>query len=154
MRSQKKKEKDAEDKDSYPNSEEMTDEGRSSNTERDHDSVVSFMNDTDEELDTAEIEEKDWAEYTKRSTKEAEEQMRLAQIPCWIEPHRRVKWRSAMRTASIPETRRTRKAAEWNPGLRFEVKTCRAAGRPKKDGRTKSTTSSNQRKLKRKMAMT
>ena len=66
----------------------MTDEGRSSNTERDHDSVVSFMNDTDEELDTAEIEEEDWVEYTKRSTKEAEEQMRAAQIPCWIEPHR------------------------------------------------------------------
>ena len=73
MRSQKNKEKDAEDKDSYQNSEEMTDEGRSSNTERDHDSDVSFMNDTDEELDTAEIEEEDRAEYTKkRSTKEAE----------------------------------------------------------------------------------
>ena len=44
----------------------MTDEGRSSNTERDHDSVVSFMNDTDEELDTAEIEEEDGAEYSKK----------------------------------------------------------------------------------------
>ena len=42
----------------------MTDEGWSSNTERDHDSVVSFIKDTDEELDTAEIE--DWAEYTKK----------------------------------------------------------------------------------------
>ena len=62
----KTKEKDAEDKDSYQNSEEMTDEGRSSNTERDHDSVVSFMKDTDEELDTAEIEEEDWAEYFKK----------------------------------------------------------------------------------------
>ena len=34
----------------------------------DQDSDISFMNDTDEEIDTAEIEEEDWIEYMKRST--------------------------------------------------------------------------------------
>ena len=36
----------------------MTDEGRSSNTERDHDSVVSFMNYTDEELAQQKLKKK------------------------------------------------------------------------------------------------
>ena len=31
------------------------------------------MDDTGEEIDTAEIEEEDWIEYIKRNTKEAEE---------------------------------------------------------------------------------
>ena len=31
-----------------------------------------MMDDTDEDIDTAEIEEEDWIEYIKRSTKEAE----------------------------------------------------------------------------------
>ena len=43
-----------------------------------------FMNDTDEEVDTAEIEEGDWIEYMKRSTDEAMRQMRTAKIQCWI----------------------------------------------------------------------
>ena len=30
--------------------------------------TVSFMKDTDEEIDTAEIEEEEWIEYMKRST--------------------------------------------------------------------------------------
>ena len=29
---------------------------------------ISFMNDTDEEIDTADIEEEDWIEFFKRST--------------------------------------------------------------------------------------
>ena len=35
-------------------------EGNSSNTDYDQDSDVSFMKDTDEEIDTAEIEEEAW----------------------------------------------------------------------------------------------
>ena len=75
------------------------------------------MKDTDEEIDTAEIEEEEWIEYMKRSTATAIKRMKAAQIPCWIETHRRMKWRLAMRIASLPDERWARKAAEWNPGL-------------------------------------
>ena len=89
------------------------------------------MDDTDEDIDTAEIEE-DWIEYNKRKTKEAEEKMRAANVPCWIETQRNMKWRLAMRIASHPETRWTKKAAKWNPGLSIRTKACRAVGRPNK----------------------
>ena len=58
------------------------------------------MNDTDEEIDTAEIEEEDWIEYIKRSTDEAMQRMETAKIHCWMKAHRRMKWRLAMRIAS------------------------------------------------------
>ena len=48
-----------------------------------------------------EIGKEDWIEYIKRSKREAEEQMLKTQIPCWIETHRRMEWRIAMRTASL-----------------------------------------------------
>ena len=35
--------------------------------------------------------------------------MRAANIPCWIETQRKMKWRSAMRIASHPEERWTKK---------------------------------------------
>ena len=49
------------------------------------------MNDTDEENDTAEIEEEDWIEYMKRCTDEAMQRMKTAKIQCWINAHRRMK---------------------------------------------------------------
>ena len=55
-------------------SEDETEDGHSSNTNCDQDSDISFMNDTDEEIDTAVIEEEDWIEYMKRSTDEVIEQ--------------------------------------------------------------------------------
>ena len=55
------------------------------------------MNDTDEEIDTAEIAEEECFEYLKRSTAKAVERMKAAKIPHWIETHRRMKWRLAMR---------------------------------------------------------
>ena len=57
-------------------SENETDDGHSSNTNCDQNSDISFMNDSDEEIDTAEIEE-DWNENMKRSTEEAMERMKL-----------------------------------------------------------------------------
>ena len=63
------------------------------------------MNDTDEEIDTAEIEEEDWIDYMKRSTDEAMERTKTAKIQCWIKTHRRMNWRLAMRIASLPEER-------------------------------------------------
>ena len=58
-----KDEKDEEgDKVNHRRSDDETLECCSSNTDCDQDSDVSFMNDTDEEIDTAEIEEEEWIE--------------------------------------------------------------------------------------------
>ena len=74
--------KDAEEeKENHRSSEDETDDGNSSNTDCDQDSDISFMNDTDEEIDTAEIEEGDWIDYMKRSTDEAMERMKTAKNP-------------------------------------------------------------------------
>ena len=89
-----------EEKENHGNSEDETDTGNSSNTDCDQDSDISFMNDTDAEIDTAEIEEEDWIDHMKRSTEEAMEWMRTAKIHCWIKTHRRMKWRLAMKIAS------------------------------------------------------
>ena len=35
----------------------------------------------------------------------------------WIETQKKLKWRQALRIATQSKERRTRKAAEWNPGL-------------------------------------
>ena len=46
--------------------------------------------------------------------------------------HRRMKWRLAIRIASLPEERWVMKAAGWNLELSTKYKTHRAMGRPKK----------------------
>ena len=94
-----------------------TADGKSSNTHCDQDSDISFMKDTDEDLDTADILEEDWIEHLRRSTDGAMERMRTAKIQCWIKTHRRMKWRLAMRIASFPEERWVMKTAGWNPEL-------------------------------------
>ena len=81
--------------------------------------------------DVAPIKE-DWIEYIKRSTKEAEEHMKKLKIPCWIETHRRLKWRTARRIVSLPKERWTRKIFDWHPGLDDTIKTRRPVGRPKR----------------------
>ena len=48
--------------------EEETDDRNDSNSDRDQDSDISFMNDGDEEIGTAEIEEEALFDYVKRST--------------------------------------------------------------------------------------
>ena len=90
-----KSEDEAEDE-SHKCSGDETVEGSSSTTDCDQDSDVSFVNDTDEEIDTAEIDQEERIEYIKRSTAEAEELMKKANIPYWIETHRGMKWRLAM----------------------------------------------------------
>ena len=50
----------------------------------------------------------------------------------WIETERKMEWRLAMRIASLPETRWTKKAARWNPALSVGTKAYRAVGRPKR----------------------
>ena len=119
-------------KESQENSEGESQEGSSTDTDCDQDSDVCSAEDSDIEIDTAEIQQEDWIEYMKRSTAAAAEEMRTAKIPCWIEMHRRMKWRLAMRIASLTKERWVRKAAEWNPGLSTHIKKCRAVGRKKK----------------------
>ena len=104
-------------KENHRSSDEETveDSSSSSKTDYDQDNEVYFRNDVDEEIDTAEIEEEDGIEYTKRST--ASERMKAVKIKFWMETHRRMKWRLTMRIASLPDERWTKKAAEWNPNL-------------------------------------
>ena len=103
-------------------------EGISSDTDCDQDSEVSFMGDTVEDLDKSEIE--DWIEYLKRSTRQAEQKIRTANIPFWIITHKNIKWRLAMRLSSQAKTRWSKKAAKWNPGLSSGCKASRAVGNP------------------------
>ena len=119
-------------KEGQENSEGETQEGSSTDTDCDQDSEVCSAEDSDKDIDTAEIQQEDWIESMKRRTAAAEEEMRKAKIPCWNEMHRRMKWRLAMRIASLTKERWVRKAAEWNPGLSTQIKKCRAVGRPKK----------------------
>ena len=65
-----------EEKESNANFEEETGDTNSSNVDRDQDSDIFFMNVTDEESYTAEIEEEDWIEYMKRSTDEVMQRMK------------------------------------------------------------------------------
>ena len=88
----KNEEDEEEEKANHRSSDEETAEGSSSNTECDQDSDISVMEDTDEEIDTGEIAKEDWIEQM-------------------IETHRRMKWRLAMRSASLPDERWTKKAA-------------------------------------------
>ena len=76
-----------EEKEDHQNTEGETDEGNSSNVECDQVSEASFLDDTDEDIGTAENEEEEWIEL-KISTKDAEEKMRAANIPGWIETRR------------------------------------------------------------------
>ena len=108
-----------------------TDEGSEQDSKKDQDSDVSFQEDEDEEIDATENEE-DWIDYIKRSTKEAEEYMEKQKITCWIEIHRRQKWRMAQRIISLPEKRWNTRVFNWHPGLDTSIRTRRQVGRPKR----------------------
>ena len=101
-----------------------TEEGSDQNSNKDQDSDVSFQEDTEEEIDATEDEE-DGIEHIKRSTNEAEEHLQKHTIQCWIEIHRRLKWRMARRIVSLPEKRWTRRAFDWHPGLDNSIRTRR-----------------------------
>ena len=90
------------------------------------------MNETDEEIDTTAIEEEEWIDYMKRSTDEAIEQMKKTNIRCWIKADKRMKWRLALRIASLLGKRWIVKAAEWKPELSSKYKTYRPVGRPRR----------------------
>ena len=58
--------------------------------------------------------------------------MTKTKIPCWIETHRKMKWKMAMRIPSLPEDRWSSKITEWNTALDCTIKTNRLVGRPRK----------------------
>ena len=82
-----------------------SEDGQSSNTHNDQDSEISFEDDTHEEVDTTMIEEEEWIEYIKRSTHEAMEKVENTKIRCWNKTHKIMKWRLALRIASVPSER-------------------------------------------------
>ena len=75
-------------------------DGQSSNTQRSAQRNL-FRERYRCEIVTTTIEEEDWIEYIKRSTDEAIEKMESAKIRCWIKTHKRMKWRLALRIASL-----------------------------------------------------
>ena len=46
------------------------------------------MKDSEEDMEEIENEEEEWIDYLKKSTKEDEERIKSADVPCWIEAHR------------------------------------------------------------------
>ena len=54
--------------------------------------------------------------------------MKAANVPYWIETQRKMKWIVAVRIASHPETRWTKKAAKWYSNCSFGTKACRVVG--------------------------
>ena len=92
-----------------------TEEGSEQNSNEDRDSDVSFQQEADEEIDATDNEE-NWFEYIKRSTKEAEEDIKNQNISCWIATHRRQEWRMAQRSitsASKKMEQKSIKLASW-----------------------------------------
>ena len=120
----------AEEKEEGGMTDKETDEGSEQDSKKDQDSDVSFQEEEDEEIDATENE--DWIEYIKRSTKEADEHMEKHSVKCWVEVHRRMKWRMARRIITLPEKRWNRKVFNWHPGLDSNVKARRQVGRPKR----------------------
>ena len=118
-------------KDNEGTTDKETEEGSEQSSKKDQESDVSFEEEVEEEIDATENEE-EWIEYIKRSTKEAEEHMEKQKIPCWIETHRRLKWRMARRNVSLPEKRWTKRVFDWHPALDINIKTRRQVGRPRR----------------------
>ena len=121
----------ADEKDNEGTTDKETDEGSEQDSKKDQDSDVSFQEDADEEIDATENEE-EWFEYIKRSTREADENMKKHNLKCWIEVHRRQKWRMARRIITLPAKRWNRRVFNWHPGLDTSIKTRRHVGRPRR----------------------
>ena len=66
-----------------------SDDGQNIKSKDDVDSEVTFEDDSDEEMDTIEIEEEDSIEYMKRSTAGALDKMERAKIRCWNRTHKK-----------------------------------------------------------------
>ena len=112
-------------------SDKETEDESQEESNKDQDSDVSFQEEADEEIDATENEE-DWVEFIKRSTKDAEEHMKQHKLPCWIEVHRKTKWRMARRIINLPQKRWNKRVFDWQPGVDPTLRTKRSVGRPKR----------------------
>ena len=112
-------------------SDKETEDDLQEDSNKDQDSDVSFQEEADEEIDATDNEE-DWVTFIKRSTEEAEQHMEKHKIPCWIEVHKRTKWRMARRIITLPQKRWNKRVFEWQPGLDPALRTKRSVGRPKR----------------------
>ena len=119
------------DKDNENISEKDTEDNSQQDSHKDQDSDASFQEEADEEIDATENEE-EWIECIKRSTKEAEEHMEKHKIPCWIELHRRAKWRMARRIVFLSDKRWNKRVFDLHPGLDRSIRAGRQIGRPKR----------------------
>ena len=108
-----------------------TEDDLQEDSNKDQDSDVSFQEEADEEIDATDKEE-EWIDFIKRSTEEAEEHMKKHKIPCWIEVHKRTKWRTARRIITLPQKRWNKRVFEWQPGLDPTLRTKRSVGIPKR----------------------
>ena len=80
-----------------------SDDDQSTKSEDDMDSGVTFDEDSEKDIDAAEIEEEDWFDYIRRSTADAIDKMEHAKIRCWNRTHRKMKWKLASRNCDITE---------------------------------------------------
>ena len=89
--------KGEEEQENHVSSEDETDDGNSSNTDPTSPLNTILM----KKFTQKKLKKKNGFEYMKRSTDEAMEWMKTAEIQCWIKTHRRMKWRLAMRMDDI-----------------------------------------------------
>ena len=92
-----------------------SEDGQSSNTHKDQESDVSFENDTEEEIDIAEIEEEDWIDYVETKHKRRHRKDGKCADSMLEQDSQKMKWRLALRIATSPSGRWLMKAAEWKP---------------------------------------
>ena len=57
-----------------------SEEGNRTSTGCDQDSIIFLQSDSNDDMDTADVEEEDWIEYMKRSTRDTEDKMRAGNI--------------------------------------------------------------------------
>ena len=88
----------------------------------------------------------DWIEYIKRSTVDALDKMERATIRCWNRTHKKMKWKLALRIATLPSDRWLKKAAEWNPDLSSRYKLTERLEDGEKDRKMTSMISSRKGK--------
>ena len=84
---------------------EATQKEDSRNDEYDQDSSISFENGT-EITSNQEDKSEDWIEYIERGAREADEKMLTHNITNWIETQKKLKWRQALRIATMDQKSR------------------------------------------------
>ena len=107
-----------------------TEDDLQEDSNKDHDSDVSFQ-EADEEIDATDKEE-EWIDFIKRSTEEAEEHMKNTNYHAGLRYTKRTKWRMARRIITLPQQRWNKRVIEWQPGLDPALRTKRSVGRPKR----------------------